>query len=188
MKSLQLDKPHAIVVVGIQGSGKTFFAEKFAETFSAPYLDSKQLIEYAKNKASAKKLLHSMISQLTRTGKTIVIETDGSKISRTELENTLKNTNYEMLLVWVQVDSVTAMSRARKTLGVTPQEYKENLKKFSAPTASEQSLVISGKHTFASQAKAILKKLSANNRPATQAATHDRSAAPAHHRGNITVR
>jgi len=39
MKSLQLDKPHAIVVIGIQGSGKTFFAEKFATTFKAPYIE-----------------------------------------------------------------------------------------------------------------------------------------------------
>ena len=55
-----------------------------------------------------------------------------------------------MLLVWVQTDSNTAMARARKMYGIKAEDYKQNLKLFSAPHDSEQPLVISGKHTFAS--------------------------------------
>lgn len=38
MKSLQLSKPHLVVMVGLPGAGKTFFADHFAETFHAPYI------------------------------------------------------------------------------------------------------------------------------------------------------
>ncbi|MBI3889304.1 hypothetical protein HY312_01855 [Candidatus Saccharibacteria bacterium] len=38
MKSLNLTKPHLIVVVGIPGAGKTYFGQQFSTTFNAPYL------------------------------------------------------------------------------------------------------------------------------------------------------
>jgi len=185
MKSLQLEKPHAIVVVGIQGSGKSFFAEKFADTFTAPYIDDRQFVDHAKTEGDAKMIATTMLLELLKTGKSIVIEIDGSKENRMELAKLLKDSGYEMLLVWVQTDSNTAMGRTRKMTGMKAHEYKETLKQFSPPQDSEQPLVISGKHTFASQAKAVLKKLSATNRPPIFQG--DRSTSPAQQRSNIVV-
>lgn len=185
MKSLQLEKPHAIVVVGIQGSGKSFFAEKFADTFAAPYIDDRQFIEHAKSEGDARMIATTMLLELLKTKKTIIVETDGSKDNRTELAKLFKDAGYEMMLVWVQTDATTAMTRTRKAIGVKPQEYKDALKQFSAPQENEQPIVISGKHTFASQAKAILKKLSTSNRPPILHT--DRPTTPAHHRSNIVV-
>ena len=184
MKSLQLEKPHAIVVVGIQGSGKSFFAEKFADTFTAPFLDDKQFIEHAKTEGDAKMIATTMLLELLKTGKSIVIEIDGSKDNRIELAKLLKDSGYQMLLVWVQTDSNTAMARARKMNGTKQDEYREGLKQFSAPQDNEQPLVISGKHTFASQTKAVLKKLSATNRPPI---FQGRNTIPAQQRTNIVV-
>ena len=90
-----------------------------------------------------------------------------------------------MLLIWVQTDSNTALARSRKMYGVSPADYKDALKHFSAPQDNEQPLVISGRHTFASQAKAVLKKLSTTNRPPIFQG--DRTAIPAQHRSNIVV-
>ena len=185
MKSLQLEKPHAIVVVGIQGSGKSFFAEKFADTFTAPYIDDKQFIDHAKTEGDAKMIATTMLLELLKTGKSIIVETDGSKENRYELSKLLKDSGYEMLLVWVQTDSNTAMARARKMNGTKASEYKEGLKQFSAPQNNEQPLVISGKHTFASQTKTVLKKLAANNRPPIFHG--DRGTIPAQQRSNIVV-
>ena len=39
MKSLHLSRPHAIMMVGIPGSGKSFFASQYADTFGTPYID-----------------------------------------------------------------------------------------------------------------------------------------------------
>ena len=186
MKSLQLEKPHAIVVVGIQGSGKSFFAEKFAETFSAPYIDDSKFIELTKNSATSKQIARMLLGELIKTRKSIIIETHYTKADRIELTKKLQDADYETFLVWVQTDTNTAMGRARKSRSISTEEYKENIKSFSAPGANEQALVISGKHTFASQAKAILKRLSASNRPPI--VQNGRSSTPAQQRGNIVVR
>ena len=185
MKSLQLEKPHAIVVVGIQGSGKSFFAEKFADTFSAPFLDDKQFIEHAKSEGAAKMIATTMLMELLKTSRSLVIEIDGSKENRSELAKLLKDSGYEMLLIWVQTDANTALARSRKMYGIKPDEYKQGLKQFSAPQDNEQPLVISGRHTFASQAKTVLKKLSTTNRPPIFQG--DRTSIPAQHRSNIVV-
>ena len=126
-----------------------------------------------------------MLMELLKTGKSIVIEFDGLKENRSELSKLLKDSGYEMLLVWVQTDSNTAMARTRKMNGISAAQYKEGLKQFSAPQDNEQPLVISGRHTFASQAKTVLKKLSATNRPPIFQG--DRTTIPAHHRSNIIV-
>ena len=39
MKSIKLNSPHALVVIGAPGSGKSTFAATFAETFNAPLID-----------------------------------------------------------------------------------------------------------------------------------------------------
>jgi gluconate kinase len=186
MKSLQLEKPHAIVVIGIQGSGKSFFAEKFAETFSAPYIDDRQFVKFTHNSAVSKKIANTMLSEILKTSKSLVYESNISKTERIELARKLKRAGYTMLLVWVQTDTNTAMNRARKTQNITAAEYKENLKKFSAPAEIEQALVISGKHTFASQAKTVLKKITNTNRPPVLHSERNTVSAP--HRSNIVVR
>ena len=39
MKSLSPANPRVLFVVGIPGAGKTYFAEQFAETFGAPFIE-----------------------------------------------------------------------------------------------------------------------------------------------------
>ncbi|MGB3945795.1 MAG: AAA family ATPase [Candidatus Saccharimonadales bacterium] len=162
MKSLQLDKPHAIVTVGIQGSGKTFFAEKFSETFNAPFIEQGKFLESSKDVDAAESLMQLMIKQMIKTGRSVVIELSlSSRVERSELAKTLRAAGYVPLFVWVQVDADTAMNRTYRSSGIGQDEYKANHKRFSAPHSTEHPLVISGKHTFATQAKAVLKKLSA---------------------------
>ncbi len=161
MKSLQLDKPHAIVVIGIQGSGKSFFARKFADTFNAPFLEQSVFQLAARDETAAGQLMDDMIDELLKTNRSVVLELAlSSRAERTELTKRLRSAGYVPLLVWVQVDVDTAMARAYRTTGTGQGEYRERGRRFSQPHASERSLVISGKHTFATQAKAVLKKLS----------------------------
>jgi predicted kinase len=161
MKSLQLDRPHAIIVIGIQGSGKTFFAEKFAGTFNAPFVEQAKFEQAASDENVAKELMSSVLAEMLKTGRSIVIElTLASKAERAELSKVLKQASYAPLYVWVQVDTETAMVRSYKSSGISEDEYQNRMRRFSAPHQSERALVISGKHTFATQAKAVLRKLS----------------------------
>lgn len=160
MKSLQLSSPHAIVVIGIQGSGKSFFAGKFAETFNAPLLDEQAFVAAAGDEAGTR-LMNDVLNEFLKTGRSIMIEQSlSSRSERTDLTRLLKKAGYVPLYVWVQVDVATATFRSQKSYGVSEDDYAQSLRKFSPPHASEKALVISGKHTFATQAKAVLKKLS----------------------------
>jgi predicted kinase len=183
MKSLQLDKPHAIVTIGIQGSGKSFFAKKFADTFNAPFFEESFIASHAKDEASARELSDATLTELLKTGRSIVIEQSlSSRSDRTELGKLLRTAGYVPLFIWVQVDLDTAMNRAQRSAKVSQEEYRTAMRRFTPPHASERPLVISGKHTFATQAKAVLKKLSVPR--ATQPPVERRQPA----RGQIIVR
>lgn len=182
MKSLQLDKPHAIVMVGIQGSGKTFFASKFSETFNAPYIRQASLAEHASDANAAGNLVNLMLDEVLKSRQSVVIETDtATRASRTQLAKHLREAGYTPLFVWVQVDAETAKQRSMKQSNVSSDEYDVDMNRFAAPVATERALVISGKHTYATQARIVLKKLSA---PRASAASHR----PAPARGQIIVR
>jgi len=161
MKSLSLSQPHAIVMVGIPGSGKTFFAEKFAETFKSPYVSYDILRSFVSDEKFIPKLAERQLKELYKTNYSIVI--DGfaqSRNERTELMKKLRQHGYEALFVWVQTDPDTAQARALKQSRLSKDEYTKHMKRFSPPHVTEKAVVISGKHTYATQVKSVLKRLS----------------------------
>ena len=161
MKSLQLEKPHVIVVIGIRGSGKTFFASKFSETFNAPFIEQMFYTSLAKDAAAATDIIARCSEELFKTGRSIVVEqTVSTRTERSELAKQAREHGYVPLFVWVQTDLDTAMSRSAKSSGMNQDDFNASLRRFSQPHPTEKALVISGKHTFATQAKAVLKKLS----------------------------
>ncbi len=187
MKQLSPSQPHVIIMVGIPGSGKTHFAEKFAETFHAPYVDHKKITGLTGSNAdTVKALADYQLDELLKTRQPIIIEgpTD-TRIARTELNKKIRAAGYEPLLVWVQTDEAAAKTRAtKKAKDKTPlgeREFDQTIKHFSAPNAAEKPVVISGKHTYTSQVKAVLQRLS--RPPLASPATPERPG-----RRNITVR
>lgn len=164
MKSLQLTKPHCLIVIGIPGSGKTTFAERFAETFSAPYLNAQKL-----QGSNAKTIASELLDEFLKTKQTLMYEVvDGTKVERTTVAKQARNHGYEPLYVWIQTDPSTAkqrVTRASKTQpsAMTEEQFEAAKNRFTAPSAHEKAVVLSGKHTYASQAKAVLRRLSADN-------------------------
>lgn len=183
MKSLSLNNPHAIIMVGVPGSGKSFFAEKFSHTFGMPRVDIEALLRYTTNESIADELLLHVLSEIAKTHTSLLVEAEASsRARRTELAKFFKSKGYETLFVWVQTDNETAKQRTLKSRGVQPEYFSAAMKKFSAPHPSEKPLVISGKHTYASQAKIVLKRLSA---PRVDISLHQK---PPIRKGTITVR
>jgi predicted kinase len=195
MKSLSLAQPHIIIMVGVPGSGKSFFAESFAETFNAPYVSLEKIIPLTNSDSDASSLFNAQITELLKTRQSIIIEGEtDTRTEREKLARKAKLAGYESLLVWVQTDPTTAKTRSvrgsknkiNRTL--TADEYDRIVKRFTPPNTIENPTVISGKHTYATQAKIVLKKLSA-----TRAAISTHSVAPvraetATRRSNIIVR
>jgi predicted kinase len=112
MKPMTLATPHLIIMVGIPGSGKTFFAEHFTSTFNAPYVGVAAIT--ASLDASAKQdtsvnISNYMLKELLKTGQTVVY--DGivdSRAMRAVLAKIAKDKGYNPLFVWVQTESVSA--------------------------------------------------------------------------------
>ena len=173
MKALQLPKPHLLIVIGIPGSGKTTFASKFSDTFHAPFIESQLFRSLTDDRGQADALLDNMLDQVQKTNQTIIYEpTSGTRSERLELAKKARASGYEPLLIWVQTDHYAAMARAtrRKRAAadqMSEEQFEQEVRRFTAPNAQEKYVVISGMHTYSTQAKAVLKKLTENNqRPA----------------------
>ncbi|HEU0266759.1 MAG TPA: AAA family ATPase [Candidatus Saccharimonadaceae bacterium] len=165
MKSLSLATPHLLVMVGIPGSGKSFFAEKFSDTFNAPFVSYHTIASLAES--NAQEIGDYMITELMKSHQSLLVEgRSDTRRERMELAKLARVHGYEPLYIWVQVDAETAQNRAarpgkdKSNRIMEASDHEQLVKRFAPLTAGEKSVVISGKHTYASQAKVVLRKLS----------------------------
>ena len=115
MKSLSLNQPHAIVMVGIPGRGKTFFATKFSDTFHAPLVSVESILPHAESVEAAHKLADKQLEELLKTNQSLVLEMAAStRTERMDLAKRLRAKGYAPLVVWVQTDPETARQRVAK--------------------------------------------------------------------------
>ncbi len=172
MKPLSLARPHLIVMVGISGAGKSQFATQFADVFKVPLISREQAltqifpgVNFDQSKSeTADRANRYLLDQLLKTEQTIVYDgASDTRAERLELTKIAKAAGYEALFVWVQTDPLEAKRRAiklNKARSLSSNQYEASLARFRVPTAAEKAVVISGKHTFASQLKIVLKNLS----------------------------
>ncbi len=158
MKQLSLSESHAIVLVGIPGSGKTTFATKFSETFKVPQIHIETIQGLTSSKKAAIQVTTLQLGEIAKTGKSVVLDLDiYSKAERTALTRQLDTLGYKTVFVWVQTDTKTAQTRNKSKH--TETQYDTIVKKFDPLDPAEKAVVISGKHTYATQAKAVLMRL-----------------------------
>ncbi len=209
MKSLSLSKPLVLIVIGSPGSGKSFFARQFSETFSAPVVSYDRLrhvlypqANYDKSEESTLAAIAEIeIDELLKTGKTFIVDGGGfAKTQRAALRKKASASSYDTLLVWVQTDQNTAKYRSMKRSNrrkddqynnsLSSQQYDQLAKRFSAPATNEPSVVISGKHTYPTQAKVVLKKLVTPREQAARTIVNhpDRSPDASAPRRNVIIR
>lgn len=165
MKPISTASPHAIIMVGIPGSGKSMFAEQFADTFQAPIVSQTSLQrEYRLSDKDALSLRDFILNEYIKMHRTILI--DGgmdSKVDRDDMVKRLKRLGYRPLVVWVQTDTSESMRRAVKPYpkgsGLTPEQFDALVDMFDSPHEKEKAVVISGKHTYKSQLRIVLKQI-----------------------------
>lgn len=210
MKSLALSRPLVIMVVGIPGAGKSFFARQFADTFGAPSVSYDKLRSIIfptptfarEEEALLQDIADNEIDELLKTHKTFLIDGGvNSRIERADIEKRARKHDYHTLIVWVQTDTPTCRFRATKrsakrkgdewNTSITEEIFNTSVKRLVAPLRSEPQVVISGKHTYATQAKVVLKKLVSPREddalhPPARTLNNDDQTPPAHRR-SITV-
>ena len=172
MEAKDTTKPHMIIMVGIPRSGKSFFAEHFAETFKAPIISFDKLRKEIftnplYNDEEDKILLkvsNYILDEVLKTKRTVIYEGRTSLQSdRITISKTARKAGYEPLYIWVQTELVSAKKRSLKSSlekpALSAEEFNNSLKHFSDPKIHEKAIVISGKHTYASQLKIVLKHM-----------------------------
>lgn len=178
MKTLSQTTPHVLFMIGIPGAGKTYFAKKFSETFNAPFIEAEAVRAafaphptYSRDEQrGVDALVDLTLQQILKTKRTFLCEASlESRAARQRMAKLAKDNGFEPLFVWVQTEPATAEQRATKPLRArdektarTPlskERYVHLLSAFTPPSDIEKPVVISGKHTYASQAKIVLKRL-----------------------------
>lgn len=193
MKPLSLSRPHLVIMVGIPGAGKSYFAEHFGNTFHAPIINTGKIRqEFGQDSTDelVEKTAKLMLDELIKTNATIVYDGNTeTRASRQELARFARAVNYLPIFVWVQTDSGEAARRAtnyRKEDGyLSEEEFDKAVRRFKVPTAAEKPVVISGKHTYASQLKNVLKYLAAARDNLTVQPPAPRSESSPRHRAII---
>ena len=179
MEALTLSSPMVIEVVGLPGSGKSFFASQFANTFGAALVSQDKIRwtlfahhTYSDNEnAMVEQVADLMITELLRTKKTFVLDGGyNTAAARRALATRAHHNGYRVLTIVVQTDEPTSKRRATKRSDKKPgDQYKQSLteaqfeqakKLYEEPSTSlPDVVVISGKHTYNTQAKIVLRKM-----------------------------
>lgn len=192
MKALSPARPIILMVVGLPGSGKSFFARQFAETFGAACVRSDVIRtelfgnpQYTSDENEiVSRMVECMTSELVKTSRSFLI--DGScntRAARIQVEKMAKDHGYKTLVIWVQSDPGAAKMRSLKrspkkiddlySPSLTDTQFEVFSQRFAAPTKGEQYVVISGMHAYSTQARTVLKKLAAPHAEEAAAAKSD---------------
>ena len=168
----QQKKPHLIILVGIPGSGKSFFAENFAKSFKSPIINSETIRSQLSKKptysndedAIVKNLTLLFLGEALKTNRTVIYrgKTD-TKANRSTITKMCRDMGYDTFLVWVQTDIESSKKRYLKCIGDNSTKaidrFDNLVKKFEPPRSNEKPIVISGKHDYESQLKIVLNNI-----------------------------
>lgn len=167
-----------LMIVGVPGSGKSHFARQFAEVFHTPLVSFDKIRHQLFSEPQFSKdeellvasLMNSQIQELYKTQKSFIVDgAVNSRMARAEIERVARSHDYAYLTIWVQTDNDSAMyrsvSRNKRRAGdafntaMSEAQFADFAKRINPPSAKENHVVISGKHTFATQAKVVLQKI-----------------------------
>lgn len=188
MKSLNLAQPIVMLVVGLPGAGKSFFAKRFSDTFGAPVVSCDRIrfelfgqsVFGAEETSLVNRLVTYQIEELLKSKRSFIIDGNcDAKVDRMQIARMAKTAGYETLIIWVQTHEKTAQNRSFKrspkkdddkyNSSLSADQFAALTKRFTAPT-HENYVVISGMHTYSTQAKVVLRKLVAKREADADAA------------------
>ena len=178
MGKLQPAKPLLIMLYGMPGSGKTFFARQLREHLNAAHLQGDRIRdELFENPTYTKEenhivasLMTYMTSEFLQAGISVVFDTNAMRLSqRRALRNLAIKAGTQSMLLWIQIDPDSAFKRAshrdrRKqddhyAQEMEPAVFRELLSGMQNPEITEHYLVLSGKHVFNTQKNALVRYL-----------------------------
>jgi len=177
MSRVVLTKPVLICLYGFPGSGKSYVARNLAESIHMVHVSAdrirNELFEHprydAQENAIVSHLMNYMCEEFLRAGVSVVYDTNALRvIQRRKIRELARKHEAEYMLIWLQVDLESAYARTQERDRRTSDDkfaepqtrltYDKQVAGMQNPQA-EDYLVISGKHTFATQKSAIINRL-----------------------------
>ena len=174
MSKIALHKPVLIMLYGFPGSGKTKFSKNLADTVNIAHLDSENIRselfskpQYTKEENKIiRHLMDYMTEKFLNAGASVVYDcNDFSRLSeRRDIRDLAKDNHATPILIWMQIDSESALKRAIESgdkkdgAKYSKDKFEKTVQNMQNPQ-SEDYIVISGKHTFNTQRDAVIKKL-----------------------------
>lgn len=150
-------KPRALLVFGAPCSGKTTFAEKFGKKFKVAVYDFDEL---RKEHGFSRPDILVILAQILKTKQNILVEGElNTEKERIEIRNLLREHGYEPSLIWIQTDVATIRTRLKskfKSVSKAKDFYDTAVAEIEAPGENERAIILSGKHTFETQAKHVV--------------------------------
>ena len=178
MQKLVPIKPFLVTLYGFPGSGKTYFARQFADHIQAAHVQADRIRHelfdnptYNKQEnAVVQQIMDYMVEEFLRAGVSVVYDTNALRsVQRRNLRALARRAGAESVQVWQQIDPDAAAARVMKRdrrkaddkFGMQPDAntYKQIASAMQNPAGTEDYLVVSGKHVFATQFNTVLRSL-----------------------------
>lgn len=177
MQKVVPNKPLLILLYGFPGAGKTYFARQLCDHLQAAHVHGdrirSELFEEPRYDREENDVISHLMDYMTEAflnaDMSVVYDTNAMRLAqRRQLRDMARKAHAQTVLVWFQVDLETAYVRAAK------RDRRKSDDKYSPaidrPTfdrlasgmqnpQNEDYVVISGKHTFATQLRSFVKRL-----------------------------
>lgn len=172
-----LNKPVLICLYGYPGSGKSYVARNLAEVIHSVHVSAdrirSELFENprydAQENAIVSHLMNYMCEEFLNAQVSVVYDTNALRSTqRRKLRELARRHKAQYLLIWLQIDIDSAFARTQnRDRRTSDDKYAEPQTRatFDKQVSGMQNpqgedyLVISGKHTFATQKSAIVNRL-----------------------------
>ena len=178
MAKLQLSRPTLFMLYGFPGAGKTYFARQLCEELQAAHVQSDrirgELFEKPRFDTQENRVVTQLMQYMTEeflgAGVSVVFDVNAMRqVQRRALRDLARKCKAEPVLVWFQVDTETAFARtAKRDRRKTDDKYAPPISRkmfdtlaagMQNPSATEEYIVVSGKHTYQTQRSAVIRKL-----------------------------
>lgn len=172
-------QPVLVLLYGFPGAGKTYFARQFTESVHAAHLEQDRIRHelfgqprFTKQENTAlNRIMEYMASEFLSAGISVVYDMNSMRLSqRKNLREMARLNKAQTIVVWFQVDPDTAFIRNQKrdrrkaddhyAVGYDVEAFRQIAAYMQQPEHVEDTIVVSGKHSFSSQLSSAIKKLS----------------------------
>lgn len=178
MNKLALTRPTLILLYGYPGAGKTYLARQLSEDIQAAHVQNDrirfELFEQPRYDKQENQIVDHLMQYMTEeflnAGISVIYDINASRLAqRRDLRELARKNKAEVLLVWFQLDHETAYARLTKrdrrkaddrySASMDSVTFQQTVSAMQNPQPTEDYIVISGKHNYATQRNAVLKKL-----------------------------